>query len=349
MLLKIVLIDGNEKQRNLIKELLSLANYEIETANDQKSGLTIAKSFSPSLILSNLHLPEMEDGLLFFNKCNNHPKLRTIPFVFIAKNATKALIRSLMDRGVDDIISVPFKKYEILKILKSRLKRAEAFETKTKNSYLYRKPDNLLTLSNLKDILSQKKLYHFKANETIYCAGNKSNHIFLIKSGTVKTFKTDDLGKDFITGFFTSEQYFGYTSFIKNKPHFENAKAITATFLYKISREEIITAIQKNNSILFNFMDVLVNDLIKLKKQLILQAYASVRKKTAETLLNFQNHFPLFEDATISINRTDLADSIGIAKETLTRTLHNFKDEKLISLTPKSITILNKNELKKVT
>lgn len=347
MLLKIALIDGNEEQLNRIKELLCLANYEVVTANDQKSGLAIVKSISPNLILSNLHLPEKEDGLLLFNKCNNHPKLRTIPFIFIAKNATRTLIRDLMDLGVDDIISTPYKKYDILKILKSRLKRAEAYENK--NLLLYQKPVNLLTISNLKDVLDQKKLYNFKANDTIYCTGNKSNHIFLIKSGIVKTFKTDDLGKEFITSFFTSEQYFGYTSFIKNQPHFENAKAITSTYLYKISREEIMTAIQKNNLILFSFMDVLVNDLIKLKKQLILQAYGSVRKKTAETLLTFQNSFPLSEEATIKINRTDLADSIGIAKETLTRTLHDFKDENLISLTPKSITILNKNKLKKVT
>jgi len=347
MLLKIALIDGNKEQLNRIKELLSLANYEVVTANDQKSGLAIIKSSSPNLILSNLDLPEMDNGLSFFNKCNNHTKLRTIPFVFIAKNATKSLIRNLMDLGVDDVISAPFKKYDVLRILKSRLKRAEAYENK--NSFLYKKPVNLLTINNLKDVLSQKKLYNFKANETIYCTGNKSNHIFLIKSGIVKTFKTDDLGKEFITSFFTSEQYFGYTSFIKNQPHFENAKAITSTYLYKISREEIMTAIQKNNLILFNFIDVLVDDLIKQKKQLILQAYGSVRKKTAETLLNFQNSFPLSEEATITINRTDLADSIGIAKETLTRTLHDFKDEKLISLTPKSITILNKNKLKTIT
>ncbi|GEM_PF-2078981 len=349
MLLKIALIDGNETQNSFLKELLYIANYEVVTASDYNAGLAMVKSFSPHLILSNLHLPEIEDGLIFFHKCNSHPKLKTIPFIFIAKNAIKSLIRNLMDLGVDDIITSPLKKYEVLKILKSRLKRVEALKNTSKKSYLYQETDNLLTISKLKEVLSQKKLYKFKANETIYCEGNKSNHIFLIKKGTVKTFKTNNLGKEFITAFFTSEQYFGYSSFIKNKPHFENAKAITSTYLYKISREEIVVAIQKNDRILLNFMDVLANDLIKLKKQLILQAYASVRKKTAETLLNFKNYFPLIEGKTITLNRTDLADSIGIAKETLTRTLHDFKDEKLISLTPKSITILNKKKLKKVT
>lgn len=345
---KIVLIDSNETQKNLIKELLSLANYEIVTANDQISGLAIINSFLPNLILSNIYLPEIEDGLALFKKYKSQSKLRTIPFIFIANKATKTFIRTLMDLGVDDVICTIKKKYEILKIIKSRLNRVEAFLIHNKKSHLLQKPDKLLINNELNKMLSTKKIYHFSPNETIYCAGNKSNHIFLIKNGTVKTYETDNNGKEFITSFFTSEQYFGYTSFIKNEPHFENAKAITSAFIYKISKEEIINEIQKNNQILFNFMDVIVNDLIKVKKQIILLAYASVRKKTAETLLYFNYNFPIKKGTTITINRTDLADSIGIAKETLIRTLHDFKKEKLISLAQKSITILDENKLKKV-
>ncbi|MCF6181777.1 cyclic nucleotide-binding domain-containing protein [Lutibacter sp.] len=345
---KIVLIDSNEKQKNSIKELLSLANYEVETANDQISGLAIINSFFPNLILSNIYLPEIEDGLALFKNYKSQSKLRTIPFVFIANTATKTLIRTLMDFGADDVISTTQKKYKILKIIKLRLNRVEVFSLQNKKSHLYQKPDKLLIHKELNKILSVKKLYHFNPNETIYCAGNKSNHIFLIKNGTVKTYETDNNGKEFIISFFTSEQYFGYTSFIKNKPHCENAKAVTSTFIYKISREEILTAIQKNNKILYNFMDVIVNDLIKLKKQIILLAYASVRKKTAETLGYFNHNFPIKNGTTITINRTDLADSIGIAKETLIRTLHDFKNEKLISLTKKSVTILDEKKLKEV-
>ena len=348
MIAKIALIDSNTEQVKFLKELLLLANYEVISANSLNAGLTILKSSNPNLILSNINLPEIEDGLNLYKNYKHFPKLATIPFIFIAKNATKKFIRKLMDLGVDDVICNTINKIEILKIIKSRLNRVTAINAQNKNSFLHQNIDNQLIYNEINKILSTKKIYHFKPNETIYCAGNKSNHIFLIKEGTIKTYKTDDYGKEFITSFFTAEQYFGYTSFIKNKPHFENAKAITTVFLYKIGKDEIIRFIQKNNQLLFSFMDVIANDLIKLKKQIILLAYGSVRKKTAETLLNFNQNYPIKKGRTITINRADLADSIGIAKETLTRTLHDFKKEKLINITQKSITIINGIKLKKV-
>jgi CRP-like cAMP-binding protein/DNA-binding NarL/FixJ family response regulator len=348
MIPKLALIDSDKEEIFFLNELLYLANYEVIIANNLTSGLSILKSSNLNLILCNIYLPKIEDGLSLFRKYKSQKELRTIPFIFIASKAKKTFIRTIMDLGVDDIISNPKNKIEILKIIKSRLSRVEVFKLENRNSFLYQKPDNVSISNYIKNILATKKIYHFKPNETIYCSGNKSNHIFLIKNGTIKTYRVDDLGKEFITGFFTSDQYFGYTSFIINQPHFENAKALTSTYLYKISKEEIIKTIQKNNHIIFNFMNVIVNDLIKLKKQIVLLAYASVRKKTAETLLNLNQNSSIKKGTAICINRADLADSIGIAKETLIRTLHSFKKEKLIQLSQKSITIIDENKLKKV-
>jgi len=77
-------------------------------------------------------------------------------------------------------------------------------------------------------------------------------------------------------------------------------------------------------------------------------AYGSVRNKTAITLLYLLEKYPLKSENEIYIDRLNLANSIGIAKETLTRTLHDFKDEKLIEVTTKGIRIINKDKLLKV-
>ena len=81
---------------------------------------------------------------------------------------------------------------------------------------------------------------------------------------------------------------------------------------------------------------------------MIVQAYGSVRKKTAFTLLSLLNEYPIKPNNEIQISRSNLANLIGIAKETLTRTLHDFKEEDLIEITPKSIIILNSSTLQKI-
>ena len=131
-------------------------------------------------------------------------------------------------------------------------------------------------------------------------------------------------------------------------PHFENSKAIISTQLYKISKDEILTIINSNKNVIYNFIDLLVENLIVANEKSLLLAYESVRKKTASTILDLLKIYPLKSQNELTINRSNLANYIGIAKETLIRTLHDFKDEKLIDLTPKSIKVINKLKLQKI-
>ncbi|VAW27123.1 hypothetical protein MNBD_BACTEROID04-1054, partial [hydrothermal vent metagenome] len=103
-----------------------------------------------------------------------------------------------------------------------------------------------------------------------------------------------------------------------------------------------------NPSIIYEYLDLIVSNLIDVKEQLMLLAYGNVRKKTAVTLLKLvKTNFVNSKDK-ITISRSNLAKLIGIAKETLTRTLHDFKEEKLIEVYPKSIQLINKKKLLKI-
>ena len=92
--------------------------------------------------------------------------------------------------------------------------------------------------------------------------------------------------------------------------------------------------------------DLITNDLEFVKDHLMHLAYDSVRRKTADAILQLQekrgNH------KAIEISRSDLASFLGIAKETLTRTLTDFKEEKLISTNKNEIYILNRSKLQKI-
>jgi len=75
-------------------------------------------------------------------------------------------------------------------------------------------------------------------------------------------------------------------------------------------------------------------------------AYDSVRKKTADKLLELLPEEKT--DLVIEISRKDLASIIGIAKETLIRTLKELKEEGIIQTGKKYIRILDLNKLKTI-
>ena len=346
---KVLLIEDDKIVRENTTEILKLANYVVKTAENGKIGVTLAKSFLPDIIICDILMPNL-DGYGVLQIISKDPVLEQIPFIFLTAKTHLEDIRKGMELGADDYICKPFEESELLRAIESRLKRVEVFEQKSKikTSNVATHYKSLKNIKNIDQFLAQKKIYKYKKDETIYCRGNQSNHIFLIKKGLIKTFKINELGKEYITGFFTNEQYFGYSSFAKQLPHFENSVAITNTQLYKINQDEITAIVNNNPQVVFNFINLLASNLIEVKEQLILLAYGSVRKKTAVTLLKLLEKYPLKHKNELTISRKNLANSIGVAKETLTRTLQDFKAEKLIELTSKSIKIINKTKLVKV-
>jgi CRP-like cAMP-binding protein len=160
----------------------------------------------------------------------------------------------------------------------------------------------------------------------------------------VKTYKYSDQGKEFITSFYNEGDYFGFTSFLENKPYNENAMAVKQTKLLKLAKSEVQSLIKQNQGFSDNFIEILILSLEGMKGHLMQMAYDSVRKKTADNLLELlpqENKDPIIE-----ISRTDLASLIGIAKETLIRALKELKDEKIILTGKKFIRVLDLERLK---
>ncbi len=343
---KVLLIEDDNNVRENTTEILELANYTVKSAENGKVGVALAKSFEPDIIVCDILMPKL-DGYGVLQIISRNPKLEHIPFIFLTAKAGHEDIRKGMELGADDYINKPFEESELLRAIDSRLKRVEAFEHKKHiiPNHVTFQFENIKSIKNFDHFLAHKKCYNYKKGATIYCQGNQSSHIFLIKKGFVKTYKINTLGKEFITGYFKKNQYFGYSSFAKHLPHFENSKALINTELYKISKDEIAAIINNNHHIIYDFIDLLAGNLIDAKEQLLLMAYGSVRKRTAKTLLNLLGNHPNSFGNKIGMNRRDLANSIGIAKETLIRTLRDFKQEKLIEITPKNILVIDKKSL----
>lgn len=78
------------------------------------------------------------------------------------------------------------------------------------------------------------------------------------------------------------------------------------------------------------------------EEQLLSLAYNSIRKRVAEALLVLHERF---EKEGISILRDDLAGMVGTAKESVIRTLTDFKNENLIHIEGGTISILHMDKL----
>ena len=334
---KVLLIEDDDIVRENTAEILELANYHVETAKNGRIGIEKAKIFLPDIILCDIMMPEI-DGYGVLQIHAREPLISKIPFIFITAKTEQSDVRKGMNLGADDYILKPFQESDLITAIESRLKRSEAYKNIkiSSNSNQYKSIDDLLT---------PDKLESYQKDNTIYCEGNNSKHIYHILNGEVKTFKITPDGKELITGMFKEKDFFGYSSLLNKSIHNDYAVCINNCNIYKIIKDDIVNLIEENHQLAFEFIERLSENVQEVKDQLLYMAYGSVRKKTATTLINLAKKSKIENE--IKVSRSDLASITGIAKETLIRTLTDFKEEKLISTSRNVVKILDTDKLKK--
>src|SRR5690606_29789767 len=115
-----------------------------------------------------------------------------------------------------------------------------------------------------------------------------------------------------------------------------------------IPREDFTSLMYNNMSVMKAFVKMLTDNVQEKERQLLNLAYSTVRKRVAEALVLLHSRYAEEKDGdfTIAITRSDLANIVGTATESLIRTLSDFKEEGMVEMKGTNITITNLGKLK---
>ena len=114
-----------------IKLNLELNGYEVITAANGKEAIELlesGKAENPDLIISDIMMPEM-DGYSFFNEISQITSLNQIPFIFLSAKSTPEDIRFGKMLGVDDYLTKPFTKEDLLAVIEGKIKRSKKIKS----------------------------------------------------------------------------------------------------------------------------------------------------------------------------------------------------------------------------
>ncbi len=344
---KILLIEDDVTVRENTAELLELSEYKVITANDGKKGCIKAQQELPDIIICDIMMPEM-DGYGVLQELSTNNLTAHIPFIFLSAKTEHKDIRRGMDLGADDYLTKPFEEVDLLSAIESRLAKVSILNSLPKEEDSIEDTGKLKNLSELREQFEKYQLLEFKKGDFIYEKGKHSNFFYLVKRGVVKTHHNDDKGKELITSLYKTGDFFGNSSEDPQASNPDYATAMETTELYAVSRESFYDLLLHNPHISIKLVEILNNNLVGLKKQLMNMAYGSVRKKTANTILLFAEKIEKYPLQTIRISRSDLASVAGMAPESLIRTLSEFKKEGLIEIEGRNIKLINSQALREI-
>ncbi len=344
---KVLLIEDDSILRENTAELLELSNYEVLTAANGKIGIETAVRELPNIIVCDIMMPEV-DGYGVLEALSKNASTNLIPFIFLSAKTERKDIRKGMNLGADDYITKPFSEIELISAIESRLAKVAILRETAAPSTLQKdsNEDELRSLSDLKNFFDDNgEVYEYNEGDMIYSEGRNSNHIYLICKGVVKCYKLDEQGKELTTALFKEDDFIGYSSFTDNIPYQESAMALKNTTVVGIPKNEIKRILQSNHKVALALIELLTDDLLGVKEQLLQMAYSSVNRKTANTILQFAEKLNKKPEDPIRISRTDLASVAGIATETLIRALSSFKKQGIIETEGRNIRIIDLQKL----
>lgn len=345
---KILLIEDNDNIRENTAEILELSNYKVIVAENGKTGVEKAIEYTPDLIICDIMMPVL-DGYGVLHAIHRNEAIKNTPFIFLTAKTERSDLRKGMELGADDYITKPFSGTELLSAVESRLKKLDMLKEELSSGIegLQHLMQASLGTNPLQSLIEGSNTNKYKKKQLIYSENNHPQRLYYVIKGKIKAYKTNEAGKELVTGLFSEGDFIGYVALLEETVYQDTAEALDETELAVIPKYDFEQLINNNKEVAQKFIRILAKNVSAKEQQLLGIAYNSLRKKVAQALLILQKKYQRTEEEfVIDISRENLATIAGTATESLIRTLSDFKSEQLIDIKDgRNIIIINQKKL----
>jgi CRP-like cAMP-binding protein len=203
-----------------------------------------------------------------------------------------------------------------------------------------------LKAEEYEDLMESGVTHLYKKGEIIFREGGIPTGIYYVKSGRVKKFKTTPKGGEQIFYLCSEGELLGYHALLGEEFYPDSAATIENSHITFIPKENFLKVLRSSTALSNALLKALGHEFSLFINSITNLATKSVRERLAFNLLILNEKFKSPEQtdtaSEINLSRTDLANMVGTAKESLVRLLQEFKQAGLIEKTSRSIRITNR-------
>lgn len=203
-----------------------------------------------------------------------------------------------------------------------------------------------LTAEELESLMGSGVTHTYKKGEIIFREGGIPTGIFYIRSGRIKKYKTTMKGGEQIFYLCCEGELLGYHALLSEEHYPDSAATIEEAEITFIPKENFLHVLRNSTALSNTLLKALGHEFSLFINSITNLATKSVRERLAFTLLILDEKFKSSDHpgkaSQINLSRTDLANMVGTAKESLVRLLQEFKRAGLIEKTDKTIRIIDR-------
>ena len=117
---RILVVEDQADNRQIIRDMLARTDYEITEAENGEEALAAIAKQRPDLILMDIQLPIM-DGYTAVSRIKADPALRSIPIISVTSYALNGEEKKARAAGCDDYVPKPFSPRHLLAKIRNYL------------------------------------------------------------------------------------------------------------------------------------------------------------------------------------------------------------------------------------
>ncbi|MFL0270276.1 Crp/Fnr family transcriptional regulator [Candidatus Clostridium radicumherbarum] len=195
---------------------------------------------------------------------------------------------------------------------------------------------SVLDSDQLVEVTSSIIRRKYKKGQIIFFEGDVSDKFYIINGGKIKIFKYTKEGKEQILYILSEGDFIGYLSLLKKGRFDYNAEALEDVNVCMLTKDDFDKIVKRTPEISLRILESLHDRLVSLENLVQTLSTKDIETRIAAILKNFAREFGKEEAKGIVIemplSREEMANYIGVTRETMSRKLTSMEDDGTIEL-----------------
>ena len=201
-------------------------------------------------------------------------------------------------------------------------------------------------LNELEKII--KRVRPLQRGEYLFHSGDNFQHIYAVRSGALKAYKTTEDGNEQILGFYLPGELLGLDA-IDNMQHVCTTIALETSSFCSIPFQRLEELCHRIPGLQHQMYRLMSRELSTENESLLLLGKKSAEEKIATFLVNLSTRLHLLgyssTEFRLPMSRQEIGNYLGLTVETVSRIFSRWQKEKLIEIDRKLIKIVNSEAL----
>jgi CRP/FNR family transcriptional regulator len=179
-----------------------------------------------------------------------------------------------------------------------------------------------------------------RRGQHLYWPGGLSKHLYSIKRGTVKTYRTGTDGRERISGFHSTGQLLGLDTLVE-RPMRCGAIAVDTSVIRQIPVQALLDGALKSGPLWHHLLEELDNEIARLENRLAVCCLPAA-ERLADFILSMANSSG---EAYLPMSHREIGNFLRLVPETVSRLLTKFHQRGWLSIAGRELVICNRNAL----